>query len=166
MCRSRHTEDRLTKIDEELRKNAHWIVVADESRAIVYGREFRRSPINELFVLDNAVAREKTADMITDKGGRSFDSHGHGRHTMAKEDTGPKQQQASVFAKDIVASVVHAQRNGDCRDFGLIAAPAFLGKLRDAISVAKNVDPEFEIDKNVVGKDVDFIERLLSKESS
>ena len=60
----------------------YWVVVADESKAIVYGRDSLSGPLRELFSLHNDVARKKMDELISDSGGRSFDSHGKGRHTM------------------------------------------------------------------------------------
>ena len=128
----------------------HWVVVANESKAVVYSREKRRSPLNERLVIENETAREKTGDILADKGGRSFDSHGQGRHTMAKEETGPKRHEALAFARKIVDAVERATRRGDCRDFGLIAAPEFLGMMRHELSGSRAIRPTFEIDKNVV----------------
>jgi protein required for attachment to host cells len=140
-----------------------WIVVADESRAIVYTKELKRDPLQELFTLDNEVAREKMADLISDRGGRSFDSHGQGRHTMAREKSDPKTQASIAFAKDIADRITRAKNDGSCRDFALIAAPRFLGSLRDALSTAGNAEPVVTIDKQVVDQDTDFIERLVAE---
>jgi len=131
-----------------------WIVVADESRAIVYTKELKRDPLQELFTLDNEVAREKMG---------SFDSHGQGRHTMAREKSDPKTQASIAFAKDIADRITRAKNDGSCRDFALIAAPRFLGSLRDALSTAGNAEPVVTIDKQVVDQDTDFIERLVAE---
>ena len=141
----------------------HWVVVANESRAVLYSREKQRSPLIERLVLDNESAREKTGDILADKGGRSFDSHGYGRHTMSKEVTGPKRQEALAFARRIVAAVEKATRRGDCSDFGLIAAPEFLGMMRHELSGSAKVQPVFEIDKNVVGSDAKKISALIER---
>jgi protein required for attachment to host cells len=137
--------------------------VANESRAVLYSREKRHSPLNERLVIENETAREKTADILADKGGRSFDSHGQGRHTMAKEETGPKRQEALAFARKIVAALDKAAQRGDCRDFGLIAAPEFLGMIRHELSGTRNIQPIFEIDKNVVGRDPKKISDLIER---
>jgi len=69
-----------------------WIVVADESRAYVYERKSVAGPLQELFNLENEVGRMKSGELLADRGGRSFDSHGQGRHTMTKEKAGPKKR--------------------------------------------------------------------------
>ncbi len=112
--------------------------------------------------MDNSLAREKMSNLISGRGGRSFDSHGHGRHTMLRENTGPKRRASKAFAKEIARCIISATSDGSCRDFALIAAPHFLGELRDALSIQSSSVPIFSIDKEVVGKDIGFIEKLIT----
>ena len=146
-----------------LTKKTTWVIVADESAATVYVRKSRRGRLTELFNLTNEVGRKKIGDLISDRGGRSFDSHGQGRHTMAKEKTGPKKHAAIAFAKKIANRINKAIHDGTCDEFVLIAAPRFLGILRDALSKAGNVDAAVAIDKEMVGQDVAVIEKLLAE---
>lgn len=148
---------------ESLSQKSYWVVVADESRAIVYTRDTKRSPLSELFELENPVARQKTASQISDRGGRSFDSHGQGRHTMTKEKTDPKKHAAVAFAKEIAGKIAAAKHEGSCRDYSLVAAPRFLGILRDALETAGHADAMQAIDKDMVGQDTTAIEKLLKE---
>ncbi len=134
-------------------KSFSWVVVADESKAIFYTRESRSGPMTEAFALTNNVAREKTGDLLADTGGRSFDSHGHGRHTMSKEKTGPKQHASEVFAKEIASYLEKGQHNGAFREFVLVAAPRFLGTLRAALGSGHKLEPCVSVDKQLVGQD-------------
>jgi len=80
----------------------YWtVVVADESRVLFYARDSMSGPLRELFSLDNDTARKKTDQLISDSGGRSFDSYGKGRHTMGHEKADPKKIAAMAFAKQI-----------------------------------------------------------------
>lgn len=139
-----------------------WVVVADESCAIVYARDSRSGPLRKLFSLNNKSAREKTDQLISDKGGRSFDSKGKGRHTMADEKSDPKKRAATIFAKKIAERVGKVLHDGSCRGFALVAAPRFLGVLRNAISIATTVTPYATVDKEMVGQDTAVIEKLLA----
>ena len=143
-------------------KKTTWIVVADESAAAFYARKSRRGPITELFRLSNETGRKKTGELITDRGGRSFDSHGQGRHTMVKEQSGPKKRAIIAFAKNIAKRVNDAMRKGACDEIVLIAAPRFLGVQREALVKAGNIVPAVTIDKEMVGQDADVIEKLLA----
>ena len=140
-----------------------WIIVADESAATIYSRTSRRGPLSEQFELTNEAGRKKSGDLISDRGGRSFDSHGQGRHTMAKEQSGPKKTAAAAFAKKIATRASKAIHDGTCDEISLIAAPRFLGVLRDALTKAGNVVPALTIDKEMVGRDITVIEKLLAE---
>lgn len=151
-------------VTKSLEGMSYWIVVADESRAVVYSQETRRSPLQELFSVENDTARQKTATLISDRGGRSFDHQGHARHTMTNEKVDPKKHLAIAFAKDLAERIATAKNNGNCRDFALIAPPRFLGVLRNALAVAGNAVPYLTIDKEAVGRDIAFIENLATSE--
>jgi protein required for attachment to host cells len=150
-------------LNSTLHEKPIWVVVADASKAIVYTRDTRRGPLKERDVFENSMAREKTTEFLSDSGGRSFDSHGHGRHTLTREKSGPKQQSTKAFAKEVSQHIVDAITGGTCRDFALVSAPRFLGYLREALSAAPNVVPYVTIDKDMVGTDKETIERLLQE---
>lgn len=141
----------------------YWVVVvADESSAIVYARDSLSGPMRVLFSLDNDTARKKTDQLISDSGGRSFDSYGKGRHTMGHEKADPKKTAAIAFAKQIAERVAQGVHDGSSRGFALVAAPRFLGVLREAISIVTTVEPYATVDKEVVGRDPEVIEKLLA----
>jgi len=143
-------------------ENKHFlIVVADEAHAILYTREKLYSPLKRWRSLSNDEARKKTGELLADRGGRSFDSHGEGRHTMAREKAGPKEQVAIVFARQIAEVVSDAVQSGECLGFALVAAPRFLGILRSEICTLVKAEPYNTIDKEVVGSDEAVIEKLL-----
>lgn len=146
-----------------LNSNTIWIVVADEALATIYERKSRRGPLTELFRLTNESERKKTAELISDRGGRSFDSRGQGRHTYTREKSDPKRHAAQAFAKLVAQRVVGAIHDGNCEDVALIAAPRFLGLLRDALAKAGNVIPSVTIDKEMVNQDAASIAKLLAE---
>ena len=139
-----------------------WVVVADESKAIIYARDTRSGPLRKVFSLDNEAARMKSEQLISDSGGRSFDSKGKGRHTITSEKADPKKHAASMFTKQIAERIGKVMHDGSCRGFALVAAPRFLGVLRDAVSVATSVEPYATVAKEVVGQDKTVVERLLT----
>jgi len=53
--------------------------------------------------------------------------------------------------------------DGTCDEIALIAAPRFLGVLRDALAIAGKVNPVLTIDKEMVGQDAVVIEKLLAE---
>ena len=145
-------------------KSMHWVVVADEAHANVFGRETRRGPLELLFELDNETARKKGHELETDRGGRSFDSAGQGRHAM-EPTSDPHRQAAMRFAGDIIDTVERAHHAGLCKDFALIAPPKFLGVLRARLDSQHHFAPALTIDKNLVRHDVADIEASLEAHS-
>jgi protein required for attachment to host cells len=135
--------------------------VADESRAVIFQRKGRRTPLDELMRLQNETARMKSGDLLADRDGRSFDSHGQGRHAVEKENADPKRQAALVFAKDLAVRIVKAGHKDDFDELVLIAAPRFLGLLRDALATAGKITPFLTIAKDVVQHDAEFIRDLI-----
>jgi protein required for attachment to host cells len=144
--------------------NRHFlVVVADESKAIVYRRTSLSGPLQETTTFENEAARLKTGEIIADKGGRSFDSHGHGRHTMANEKADPKKHLAEQFARDIAEHIKTDVHTGSCRGYALVAAPQFLGLLRAELARHTPMEPYATVDKHVVGQAEAVIEKLLSQ---
>jgi protein required for attachment to host cells len=137
------------------------VVVADEASALLYTRRKVYSPLHKWRALTNDEARMKTGELLADRGGRSFDSHGEGRHTMTREKESPKQHVANVFARQIAELVSADMQSGDCLGFALIAAPRFLGELRSEIGTLVKAEPYATVDKAVVGSDEAVIEKLL-----
>ena len=137
------------------------VVVADEYRAIFYARDTMTGPLRKLSTHTNETARMKTGELLSDRGGRSFDSHGQGRHTMGGERDAPQQQSARAFAKELVQVVANEIHRGVCRGYAVIAAPRFLGLLRLEFATAVKDEPYATVDKDVVGQDEKFIENLL-----
>jgi protein required for attachment to host cells len=135
------------------------VVVADESKAIAYTRASKNGPLQESRTFENEAARLKTRDILADKGGRSFDSYGQGRHTMSSD---PKQHLAEVFAKDIAEHVAADVHKGTCRGYALVAAPHFLGLLRAELASRTSTEPYATVAKNVVGQATSVIEKLLA----
>ena len=137
------------------------VVVADEAKAVLYSRETLRGPLRERRSFENEAARLKTDDLLADRGGRAFDSHGQGRHTMTAEKSDPKQHLAEGFARQIAEHIASEQHKGVLRGYALIAAPRFLGMLRGQLGSRVSEEPYATVDKNVVGQSEDVIARLL-----
>lgn len=81
---------------------------------------------------------------------------------MGYEKADPKKIAAMAFAKQIAERIVKGMYDGSSRGFALVAAPRFLGVLRDAISIATTVEPYATFDKVMVGQDAAVIEKLLA----
>jgi protein required for attachment to host cells len=139
------------------------VVVADESKAVLYSRERLRGPLQEMRTFENEAARLKTDDIIADRGGRAFDSHGQGRHTMTAEKSDPKQHLAEGFARQIAEYIGAEFHKGALRGYALVAAPRFLGTLRAQLSSRVAEEPYATVDKNVASQGADVIMKLLDE---
>ncbi len=138
------------------------VLVANESTGTLYLREHRRAPLVEYATLDNETARERLRELTSDKPGRSFDSHGHGRHAMADQQDA-KEHAALRFAGEIVQTLESGRARGDVGDYVLIAAPRFLGLLRKAITRTALGGPALALSKDIAGQPAAAAERLLSE---
>ena len=147
--------------------NKHFlVVVADESKAVIYTRDSLSGPLQQSHTFENEAARLKSGEILADRGGRSFDSHGQGRHTMANEKADPKQHLAEKFARDVAEHIAADVRKGTCRGYALVAAPHFLGTLRPELTGRTTMEPYATVDKSVVGKAESVIEKLLADATS
>ena len=141
--------------------NGYWVVVADDLQAIVYARESRTGPMSEHARFRCEAARQSAGAQITDKGGRSFDSHGHGRHTMIRESGSPEVQAREGFAREIADYIAKAGHANEFGYYAIVAAPRFLGALRAALASRTKQQPYAVVDKAVVGRDPEFIAKLV-----
>lgn len=133
------------------KQKVYWVVVADESQALIYSRDTRTGPLLPVSSLTNEAGRKKAAELVSDRGGRSFDSFGKGRHAMTKEKSDPKSHAAEVFARDIAGRISDVMHEGSCRGYALVAAPRFLGMLRQALATTCKVEPYKTVAKELVG---------------
>ncbi|AAU93248.1 MULTISPECIES: host attachment protein [Methylococcus] len=128
-----------------------WVVAAESSRARIFAIDNRLNPLKEIDDLVHAEGRAKEQDLTSDRPGRMLNSSTEGRHDYEKPQDA-KQHEAQVFAKRVADRLEQARVNGDCLSLILIAAPEFLGLLRQALSgpTAKLVSKT--LDKNLVQK--------------
>ncbi|HUL14180.1 MAG TPA: host attachment protein [Methylococcaceae bacterium] len=131
--------------------NKTWVVTAESSRARIFAVENRISPLRELEDIAHAEGRSREQDMVSDRPGRAVDKTGENRHAMDRL-VDPKRHEAEVFAKRIAERLERARAKGECEQLVLIAAPEFLGVLRQNLTAntAKLVGKT--IDKNLVQK--------------
>lgn len=147
--------------DNRLHSTPNWIIVANESAAEFYSRNGSTWTAQTGMRLDNQSARAKIEDLISDRAGRSLDSHGQGRHAMSKQ-LDKKETAALRFAETIAESILQISRQKPTPTFAIIAAPRMLGLLRKTLK-NKHIDDEYvSVSKDVVGHDIRDIEKLLS----
>lgn len=125
-----------------------WVVVVDSSCARLLEASTPTGPLVEVEMLDHPEGRMRAQELTTDLPGRAFDSSGRGRHAMERE-VGPRQQEAITFARRVAQRLQGAAARGEIERIVLVAPPAFLGLLRDALGAEVRRIVTAELDLNL-----------------
>ena len=129
-----------------------WVVVADSSRARFFLLENRTEPMQELEDMLHAEGRMRGQDEESDRQGGLAGGHGEGGHAF-EAPTDLKHHEAEIFAKQIADKLEQGRVNHDYDKLILVAAPAFLGALRQALNEHVQALVSSSLDKNLVGED-------------
>lgn len=137
----------------------NWIVVANNSKARIFTLappaprlkhpEAPPARLVEVAKLDHPEGRLKSQSIDADRPGRSFESAGMKRHAMSRE-VDPKKQAAIAFAKEVAERLELALHQGELDHLVLVAAPEFLGLLRDNMTADLGARIEKELNLNIV----------------
>ncbi|MEN8131101.1 MAG: host attachment protein [Pseudomonadota bacterium] len=140
--------------------NTTWVLVADSSRARIFTAASAIASLQEIETLAHPEGRLHEQDITSDLPGRSFDSHGQGRHAMGAK-VEPKQQEQITFARRICDRIDMARDQGDYNQLILVTTPALLGLLRKQMSsdTAKRVT--HEVVKNITRLSAEQIRQHL-----
>lgn len=125
-----------------------WVVVAGSSRARIFTVSKPRGPLQEREDLTKPSARQHETDLTSDRPGRSFDSWGKGRHAY-EEPTPPKAREALEFSREVADRLDTARARSELERLVLVAAPAFLGLLRQHLGPELKKHVVLEIDKDL-----------------
>lgn len=125
-----------------------WILVAESSRARIFSIDSATGPLVEIETLAHPEGREHEQDMTSDLPGHDSNKTGAGRHAFGDE-TEPKEQEVINFAKRIAKHLDAARTNGRMLQLVIVAAPAFLGKLRSELNQETSKLIIHEVDKNL-----------------
>jgi protein required for attachment to host cells len=125
-----------------------WLVVADNSKARIFTVDSRMGPIEEIESIVHTEARLHEQDMTSDLPGRGNGRSGAGGHAY-QDEVSPKEQENINFAKVIANELDVARKNNKFKQFVLVAAPGFLGNLRNQFSAQTQKLACFELAKNL-----------------
>jgi len=143
----------------------NWIIVANNSGARIFTQAPQaprlkdpqtlesspqaspRSRLVEVEKLEHPEGKLKSQAIDADRPGRSFESTGMKRHAMARE-IDPKKQQTIAFAKRVVDRLENGRRHGEVERLILVAAPEFLGLMRNhcGAELRRLIDLELSLD--------------------
>ncbi len=125
-----------------------WVIAADSSRARILAAGTRNGPLKEVEDLVHTESRLQEHELRTDTRGRAFDSGGQGRHAMEPKNSA-KHQEAIRFAKQVCDTLSAAQGAGRYEKLYIVAAPSFLGLLRERLNPVVQNRIAGEVNKNL-----------------
>jgi protein required for attachment to host cells len=140
--------------------NSTWLIVADNSRARIFAMESRTSPITEIKTIVHTEARLHEQNMTSDLPGRASGNSGGAGHAY-QDETSPKEQENLNFAKEIANELDAARKENKFKQFILVAAPGFLGNLRNQMTPQTQKLSCFELAKNLSHLDAAAIRNHL-----
>lgn len=108
-----------------------WIVVADSSHARIFQLREGQLPAEEIHSLANPQGRAGNQQLASDEHGQYFGPDGHG-HTAPRVEE-PVQHEVHQFARQIGHLLDSAAAQHRFQHLALVAAPRFLGLLRDSL---------------------------------
>ena len=137
-----------------------WVLAADSSHAQILQADNRATPLVLVEEMEHPEARMKNTDLYSDSAGRSFDSGGQGRHAMEPE-VDAKSTEAQRFARTLCAKLRQAAAEGRYENLYVLAAPTFLGMLRECLDDNVKGRIAGEISKDVARQTAEDIRRKL-----
>ena len=140
--------------------NSTLLVVADNSKARFFSMESRTGAIEETKDIVHTEARLHEQNMTSDLPGRDSGKDGEGAHNYQNK-ISPKEQENIDFARKIATELDKVRKENKFRQFVLVAAPAFLGKLRDQMNEQTRKMVSFELAKNLSHLDAVEIRKHL-----
>jgi protein required for attachment to host cells len=126
-----------------------WVLVADTTRARVFSAEKATGGLEEVETLVHTESRLHEQALTSDqRPGRRQGSNGTGGHSMGHEED-PKRQEHLRFAKQVSGYLEDAHNARRFERLYVVAAPAFLGDLRNSLPKVVAQLITGEIPKNI-----------------
>ena len=125
----------------------YWIVVANSAQARFFEEAARGGSLEEIATLVHPEGRMKAQEIDADRPGRSFESAGALRHGMSRE-VDAKKQSVLGFARHLATHLDDARKKGELQRMILVAAPEFLGMVRQEMNAetAALMEQSFDLD--------------------
>lgn len=136
--------------------NRTWILVANRANARLFESNGPGKGPQLIKDIPHPEGRLTDHELGSDRPGRSFDSHGQGRHAMSKEHDNTEQT-AIRFAKQLSTLLEEGRSRNQFAKLVLVAEPRFLGQLRESLSPSTAALVAASLDKDlhaVEGRDL------------
>ncbi len=141
------------------------IVVADQSEAKFYDVEHPDSRLRPVGGITDPRAHLHDRDFKSDRPGRVFDHapdpagrRGATAHHGTDGERRPRKHEAGVFAREIADRIQTAHRQSEFDRLILMAAPGFLGLLRQALPASIRATVAAEVGKDLVHEAVTAVQ--------
>jgi protein required for attachment to host cells len=139
-----------------------WVVVAGSSAARIFAAPKPTGGLEEVESLVLPEGRMHPRQLASDLPGRAFDSVGGGRHALENE-VDPREHAVNAFAHQLAERMAAARSQREVERLILVAAPEFLGKLRDSLDAPTRKLVESEFPLNLVKRSAAEIRRHLPR---
>jgi len=136
------------------------VMVADASRARFFRAETSRSELTEIDTLVHPESKLHPNEMASDKPGKTSNRNGQGVNSLDTE-VDPKRQEAIRFAKEVSEKLDLVCQQGDYARLCVVAAPTFLGMLRNNLRAETRKIITNEINKDLTALNVNEIRAHL-----
>lgn len=128
-----------------------WVLVADASRCRIFQADADDSALHEIITLTHPASRLHEGDLVSDRSGHDLDAttggHGLGRGNEHKDD------EARRFAIEVCERLKQGHNDNVYYRLYIIAAPQFLGLLRQHMAKPVQALVGDEISKNLTTAD-------------
>ncbi|MDX1443476.1 MAG: host attachment protein [Gammaproteobacteria bacterium] len=145
----------------------HWIVAADSARARLFTMKPGQTGLPEALEEQEDVAhpegRLRDQDLVTDDAGRTGEGGRVQRHTFASEKS-EQDHEREKFARRLADHLDHLRATGKLETLDVVAAPTFLGELRNAFDDNLSRCVKREVDADLVHESSESILRHIRQE--
>lgn len=133
-----------------------WVLIADGSRARVLENLGPGKGLHQIPGWHQETDLPPSHELGADRPGRSFESHGTGRHAM-ESPSDPHRELKRDFARQLAARLDADLARGAFDRLVVVAAPATLGDLRGALSAHVKSVVAGELDRDLTRTPTDDI---------
>ncbi|WP_158543519.1 host attachment protein [Dyella solisilvae] len=141
-------------------KKTVWIVVANRAVARLFRASQPLGPLEEMDSFIHPEGRLPEHELVSDRAGRGLERMGVGGYAEDQDTTVAAHETAS-FALELSRFLQKARTAGQFDALVLIAAPAFLGAMRERLDGSTRGRVTLEVDKNLVHLDAAAIRGYL-----
>ena len=138
-----------------------WILSAHRAGACLYEQAVKGAALETLITIDHPEGRLRDRQLNSDRFGRAFDSHGHGRRAMAPSER-PTERIAADFARTLTEDLNTARAAGCFDHLIIVAEPTMLGLLRSQLDDATSKHLQHTLDKEFRADELDKLCQALS----